>query len=323
MDRRPGGGERPLRLATRGSPLARWQATRVASLLAAAPDGAPCEVVVVQTTGDRLADLPVGRLGGQGAFVAEVEAAVLDGRADLAVHSAKDLRPVPPEGLVLACVPERGDPRDALVGSALAALAPGARVATGSARRRAQLAWLRPDLTFVELRGNIATRLRRGEEEGAAVVAVAALDRLGLSDRIAEALDPRLVLPQVAQGALAVECRVEDEELRGLLGAIDDPVAHAAVAAERAFLASLGGGCTLPVGALGTPSGGPSDTPSGGPGGDGRLALDGVLASRDGRMVLRRRAEGDEPVELGQRLAADLLGHGGAVLEDWAPLPVS
>ena len=317
MDRGPGGRD-PLRLATRGSPLARWQATRVAGLLGAALDGVRCELVVVQTTGDRLADVPVGRLGGQGAFVAEVEGAVLAGRADLAVHSAKDLRPVPPEGLVLAAVPERGDPRDALVGAGLAALSPGARVATGSARRRAQLAWLRPDLTFVELRGNIATRLRRGEEEGAAVVAVAALDRLGLAGRMAEALDPRLVLPQVAQGALAVECRAEDEELRRLAGAIDDPVAHRAVAAERAFLASLGGGCTLPVGALATPSGRPG-APSDGAGADGGLVLDGVLASRDGRVLLRRRAEGDEPVELGRRLAADLVAHGGGVLEDWAP----
>ena len=316
MDSRRGAGTRPLRLATRGSPLARWQAARVASLLGALPGGPACELVVVRTAGDRLADVPLGRIGGQGAFVAEVEAAVLDGRADLAVHSAKDLRPVPPDGLVLACVPERGDPRDGLVGTTLGALAPGARVATGSVRRRAQLAWLRPDLTFVELRGNMATRLRRGEEQGAAVVAVAALERLGLADRIVEILDPRLVLPQVAQGALAVECRGEDEEVRGLLAAVDEPVAHRAVAAERAFLAALGGGCSLPVGALAAPSGAPSPrTP---PAGEG-LALEGMLASGDGRILLRRRLDGDDPAELGRRLAQDLLAHGGMALEDWAP----
>jgi hydroxymethylbilane synthase len=322
MHRRPGRPERPLRVATRGSPLARWQAARVAELLGALPDGPACEVVVVQTTGDRLAGVPVSRLGGQGAFVVEIEAAVLDGRADLAVHSAKDLRPVAPEGLVLASVPERADPRDALVGGSLAALPPGARIATGSVRRRAQLAWLRPDLTFVELRGNMATRLSRAAEEGAGVVAVAALERLGLVDHVAEVLDTEDVLPQVAQGALAVECRADDAELLRLLEAVDDPVAHAAVTAERSFLASLGGGCTLPVAALARPSGYPRERPGGGRHGGAEapaMELEGMLASRDGRVLLRRRAEGFDPSTLGGSLAADLLLHGGAVLEDWAP----
>jgi hydroxymethylbilane synthase len=313
-----------IRLATRGSPLARWQAARVAALLEAGggPDARGCEVVVVETTGDRLADVPVSRLGGQGAFVVEIQRAVLDGRADIAVHSAKDLPSTTPAGLVLACVPERADPRDALVGSRLADLGPGARVATGSVRRRAQLAWLRPDLTFTELRGNMATRLERAAADGAGVVAVAALQRLGLTDAIAEVLDTGTLLPQVAQGALAVECRADDAEIRALLAGIDDPVAHAAVTAERAFLAEMGGGCTLPVGALATPSGfgagadrvepvAPGETAPGG------MVLEGLLASRDGRILLRRRLSGPDPAELGRRLASDLLDHGGRVLDDW------
>jgi hydroxymethylbilane synthase len=323
---RPEAGPRPLRLATRGSPLARLQADRVAALLAGAAAAPVCDIVVVSTTGDRSTDVPIDRLGGQGAFVNDIQVAVLQGRADLAVHSAKDLPSVTPRGLVLACVPERADPRDALVGARLEDLPPGARVATGSVRRRAQLAWLRPDLSFTELRGNMATRLERAAREGAGVVAVAALDRLGLSHRIAEALDIRVLLPQVGQGALAIECREDDDEVRRLLAEIDDAVAHVAVRAERSFLATLGGGCSLPVGALATPSGHragagavPAPAPDAADAGHEALTLEGLLASRDGRIVLRRRATGGDPVELGWRLATELLEHGGRALDDWAP----
>jgi hydroxymethylbilane synthase len=297
-----------LRLATRGSPLARWQAHRVAQLLGSVPGAAQCEAVVVRTTGDVLSDVPVARFAGQGAFVKEVQAAVLDGRADIAVHSAKDLPSTTPEGLVLACVPERGDPRDALVGCALGDLPPGATVATGSARRLAQLAWLRPDLTFVDLRGNMATRVERAERNGAGVLALAALQRLGLTDHVAEVLDPETVLPQVGQGAIAVECRREDTEVLELLEAVDDRAAHDAVSAERAFLAALGGGCTLPLGALAVATGA-----------GGSLVMDGMLASRDGHVLLRRRAQGTDPVALGQRVAEDLLvTSGGRWLDDWS-----
>ncbi len=325
MATRPGRGAGHLRLATRGSPLARWQADRVVVLLGALPDPPACEVVVISTTGDRLTETPIDRIGGQGAFVAEIQAAVLDGRADVAVHSAKDLPSLTPPGLELACVPERADPRDALVGSRLADLAPGARVATGSVRRRAQLSWLRPDLTFAELRGNMATRLERAKGEGAGVVAVAALERLGLTGQIAEVLDTGTLLPQVAQGALAVECRADDDEVRRVLGAIDDAVAHRAVRAERAFLAALGGGCTLPVGGLATPSGFTTTAvpdrgaPPAGVQVPEEVALEGMLASRDGRILLRRRATGGDPVELGRRLASDLLDRGGRALDDWVP----
>jgi hydroxymethylbilane synthase len=302
-----------LRLATRGSPLARWQADRVAALLAASPGSPACEVVVVHTIGDQLTDVPLERIGGQGVFVKEVQAAVLDGRADLAVHSAKDLPALTPDGLVLACVPERADPRDALVGSTLDGLRTGAVVATGSVRRRAQLAWLRPDITFCDLRGNMATRLERAEAVGAGMVAYAALVRLGLVDRVAEVLDTDVLLPQVGQGALAVECRADDDDVRALLGAIDDPSSHRAVLAERAFLDALGGGCTLPVGALATS----------GPDGTGGIVLDAMLAGRDGHVLLRRRAEagaGADPVSLGRDLAHVLLDEaGGRALADWSP----
>ncbi len=209
---------RPLRVATRGSELARWQARRVAALL-----GPETELVVVSTAGDQRVDVPIHAVGGTGIFVKEVQQAVLDGRADVAVHSAKDLPASDnPDGLVLAAVPERADPRDVLVGSTLEALPAGARVATGSVRRRAQLAALRPDLTFAELRGNIATRLDRATDFDAIVMAAAALERLGLDDRIDEYLEPSVVLPQVGQGALAVECRIDDDDTLARVAAIDD-----------------------------------------------------------------------------------------------------
>src|SRR5207244_454712 len=182
-----------------------------------------------------------------------VQAAVLDGRADVAVHSAKDLPPGSADGLVIAAIPERDDSRDALVGSTLEGLPVGARVGTGSVRRRAQLAGLRPDLTFASLRGNIDTRLAKADAFGAIVMAAAALERLGRRPAVAEVLDPSVLLPQVAQGALAVECREDDGETRAALAAIEHEPSRRAVDAERAFLAELGGGCDLPVGAYATP----------------------------------------------------------------------
>jgi len=299
---------RALRLATRGSPLARYQAELVRRLLLDA--GAPeVELVVVRTTGDRVTDVPVERIGGQGAFVKEVQTAVAGGAADLAVHSAKDLPSRTPDGLVLACVPERVDPRDALVGRRLDELPPGGTVASGSVRRRAQLAWLRPDLTFVELRGNMATRIERARATGAGVVAAAALLRLGLEHEMSQILETDVMCPQVAQGAIAVECRTDDAELREALDALDDSAAHRAVRAERAFLATLGGGCTLPLGAYATTGHG------------GELVVTGMLASRDGHVVLRDTVRGGDPEELGRTLALRLLhDHGGRDLEDW-PLP--
>jgi hydroxymethylbilane synthase len=263
--------------------------------------------VVVETSGDRQPDVSLERIGGQGVFVKEVQAAVLDGRADLAVHSAKDLTAITTPGLVFAAVPERADRRDALVGRSLQGLRTGATVATGSVRRRAQLAWLRPDLSFVDLRGNMATRVERSLEVGAGLVAAAALERLGLAGHIAEILEPGVMVPQVAQGALAVECRRGDDRIVELLAAIDDHAAHAEVRAERAFLAGLGAGCTLPLGASATWV-------------DGSVELTGMVASRDGAVVLRRRGAGTDPEAVGAALARFLLDEGGArSLGDWAP----
>jgi hydroxymethylbilane synthase len=282
-----------LRVATRGSALARWQAERVGSLLAQ-----PVKYVLIQTTGDRDQRADLHAIGGTGVFTKEVQQAVLDGRADVAVHSAKDLPSETPPGLVLAAVPERGDPRDALVGSTLDELPTGARVATGSVRRRAQLAAVRHDLVFAPLRGNIETRLRKQVDEGhhAVVVAVAALDRLGLMDRVSEVLDVSVLLPQAAQGALGVECRADDVDTARRLAAIDDHRAHREVGAERAFLAELGGGCSLPCGALAR-----AETE------DGELVLDALLASLDGNIVLRTRVVGSDAVEVGAEAARDLL----------------
>ncbi len=285
-------------MATRGSALARWQADHVASLLRAATPDVDVELVVVDTTGDRRQDVAIWQIGGKGVFVKEVQAAVLDGRADIAVHSAKDLPSSEFEGLTLAAVPERGEVRDALVGSTLAELPPGARVATGSARRRAQLADRRPDLTFAELRGNIPTRLDRAAEHDAIVVAAVALERLGRADAISEVLAVDVMLPQVAQGALAVECRSDDGETRELLAGIEHRASRRAVNAERAFLAELGGDCDLPAGAYATAL-------------DDAVEVQGLLASLDGRVVLRYRTSGSDPVATGRAVAAYLLDDAG------------
>ena len=284
-----------LRIATRGSRLALWQAERVAALL-----GGDVELVIVSTTGDQRTDVPIWTIGGTGVFVKEVQQAVLEGRADLAVHSAKDLPSETAAGLLLAAIPERADPRDALVGKQLDAIPAGGRIGTGSVRRQAQLAAARPDLLFESVRGNIETRIAKAAELDAVVVAKAALDRLGLADKAAEVLDPAVMLPQIAQGALAVECRAEDSAAAARLAGIDDPAAHRAVDAERAFLRQLGGGCDLPCGALAE-----ADR-------DGNVALEVLLATLDGKTVLRARHAGTDPETVGTEAARILLDeHGG------------
>jgi len=276
--------------------LARWQAQRVADLL-----GGDVELVIVQTTGDQRADVPIHEVGGSGMFVKEVQLAVLDGRADLAQHSAKDLPAITPDGLVLAAVPERGDPRDALVGSTFTGLPTGARVATGSVRRRAQLAAARPDLTFAELRGNVDTRLEKASQFDAIVLAAAGLDRLGRGDRITERLDTSVMLPMVGQGALAIECRADDDATRARLASIDNPEVHTAVRAERAFLAELGGGCSLPCAAFATVD-------------DDLVSVDGLLAALDGSVVVRARVANADPLKAGIEVAEAVFARGGREL---------
>jgi hydroxymethylbilane synthase len=290
-------GPGALRAATRGSALARWQTRHVAGLL-----GGQVEEVVVETAGDRRQDLPIWEIGGRGLFVKEVQAVVLEGGADFAVHSAKDLPSGPTPGLVLAAVPERGDPRDMLVGSTLDGLAPGALVATGSVRRRSQLAWLRPDLTFAGLRGSIDTRLAKADRFSAIVVAAVALERLDRRPATCQLLEPHVMLPQVAQGALAVECREGDERVLRALAGIDHAASRRAVEAERAYLAELGSGCALPVAAHAAARPG------------GTVRLDVLLSSLDGRIVLRTGGEGPDGPALGRQLACRLLEQGRSEL---------
>ena len=287
-----------LRAATRGSPLARWQADHVATLLRAAHGDVEVEAVVVTTTGDRDRSSPLAEIGGKGVFVKEVQAAVLDGRADMAVHSAKDLPSTTPDGLVIAAVPERADPRDALVGAALADLPAGATIATGSARRQSQLAHHRPDLAFVGLRGNMDTRIAAAADHGAVVVALAALERLGRADEVAEVLDPAIVLPQAGQGTLAIECRADDAPARDLLGALDHGPSHRRLRAERAFLDELGGDCTLPAGAFATLEG-------------DEVIVEAIVAALDGSTLLRHAVTGPDPEAAGRAVARFLLDDAG------------
>ena len=238
-----------LRIATRSSLQARTQAEYVGGLIEKSSPGTTVEYVYVDTQGDLNATTPLHQIGGQGIFVKEVQRAVLDGRAEIAVHSAKDLPSQQAEGLVIAAIGERRTANDALVGCSLNDLAQGATVATGSVRRRAQLTRLRPDLQFVDLRGNIQTRLSKIPDGGAIVMAIAAMEILGITDRIAEVLPLDVAVPMVGQGSVAVECRADDTVTAAVLAGIDHAPSRRAVEAERAFLAELGAGCSLPVAA--------------------------------------------------------------------------
>jgi hydroxymethylbilane synthase len=298
--------------------LALHQSELVAQALRAEHPGLEVHVQIIRTQGDDLT-APLDQIGGQGVFVTAVEAAVADGRADIAVHSAKDMTSTMAPGLVLAAVPPRADPRDGLVGCSLAGLPPGGLVATGSARRRAQLAYARPDLSFTEIRGNMARRVSRGEDGSVAavVVAVAAMERLGWMDRLTDILDPLDVLPQAGQGAIAVQCRADDPATIALLSTIDDPASHRAIRAERSVLAGLGGSCTVPVAAWAEQQETEvSEEPE--------LRVHGLVASGDGRVVVRMTRCGSDPEEVGAAVARALLVEGGgAEIDGFEPAAVS
>ncbi len=285
-------------VATRSSPLARWQAEAVSSRLKS--QGIGVEFLFVATEGDKDRSRQIEDMAGEGVFVKEVQLAVLDGRADIAVHSAKDLRSRPTNGLNLVGFLERGDPRDALIGNHLDGIPEGGVIATGSARRRVQLVNLRPDLKFVGLRGNIKTRIEmaQGTDVDAVVVAKAALDRLGISDLADQVFESDQMVPQVGQGAIAVECRDDDSKTIGLISPIVDKLTGTCVMAERSYLAELGGGCELPVGAYAYDDG-------------ELLCLETVLASLDGSTVLRTKHQGKDPITLGAQTAQELLASGG------------
>jgi hydroxymethylbilane synthase len=298
-----------LRLGTRGGDLASWQAHEVARRIVAAHPHLAVEITVISTSGDKATAAPIAQIGGTGVFTREIEHALKDGAIDLAVHSLKDLPTRVADGLTLAAILKRADPRDALVaapGTRLAGLAPGARVGTSSARRRAQLLARRPDLATLDVRGNVPTRLAkldRGDYD-ALVLASAGLERLGLGARIAEVLEPAIVVPAPGQGALAVEARADDARITSLLQSIDDYPTRLATQAERAVLATLEGGCHAPVGALGTWAG-------------RAMTLTAVVASIDGRRIVRECSvttigTESEAHGAGVRLARRLLEHGAA-----------
>jgi hydroxymethylbilane synthase len=274
------------------------------------------EIRKIVTKGDRILDVTLSKVGGKGLFVKEIEQAMLDKEIDLAVHSMKDMPSVLPDGLMNGAVPRRVDPRDALIsrnGLSLDELPQGAKVGTSSLRRASQLRAYRPDLVLEPIRGNIDSRLRKLEEEGfdAIILAAAGLYRMGWEHRITAYLPAEVCLPAVGQGALGIECREDDAEVRHLLSLYNDPETAVTVAAERRFLGVLNGGCQVPIGAYATllPEEGASDA-SGGP----RLHLTGMVGSADGATILKESAKGTDPVELGEQVAGRLISLGAAAL---------
>jgi hydroxymethylbilane synthase len=293
-----------LAIGSRGSKLALWQANHIAARLAGF--GFETRVEIIKTTGDHLQTASLVQTGGKGLFTKEIEEALLDRRIDLAVHSLKDLPTESPEGLTIAGIPEREDPRDALLGYTLAALPYGARVGTSSERRAAQLLALRPDLTVSGIRGNVDTRLRKLKqgEFDAILLAAAGLNRLGFDTEIAQILSPGEMCPAPGQGALAVQTRQHDT-VEHVCAKLNHVATARSVQCERALLAALGGGCQLPVGAFATVEG-------------DQLHLMAVVISRDGKQVFRDRISGpaDQAIRLGENLAASLLHRGaGRILQ--------
>jgi len=292
-----------LRLATRRSPLALIQARYVQGRLA--EKGVESELVLMETKGDRESGADLATMGGEGLFAVEIQYALLNGEADVAVHSAKDLPSSTPEGLALVSVPERLDAADVLVGRSLAGLGPGATVATGSPRRRALLLERRPDLRIIGLRGNMAKRLETAGTNGvdAVVTAMAAVERLDDIGLVGERLDPEWFVPQVGQGALGLEARVDDDEVREILRSINDEFAFKAVVAERAFLEELGAGCSIPAGANADVD---AET----------VTLRGIMIAPDGSKSVRAELTGTDPHQVGIDLARVLRDDmsGGALL---------
>jgi hydroxymethylbilane synthase len=305
-----------LRIGTRGSQLARWQAEWVSHTLRSIHPGLEIDLVEIKTHGDRDRDSSLAMIGGIGLFTKEIQRALQEGVVDVAVHSLKDLPTTGPDDLIIAAVPPREDVADALIAprhQTLEALPPGSSIGTGSLRRRAQLLHIRPDVTIVAIRGNVETRLRRATDGNldAVVLALAGLRRLGLDGAVTERLSPPRVLPAVGQGALGIECRRDDATTLDQLSPLNDAATHAAVAAERALLAELEGGCMAPLGAWGRV------TTEG-------LVLDAAVFDIDGREKVSATATGDasDPVTLGRSLATRMRELGADALLRTARRPV-
>lgn len=302
----------PLRIATRESPLALWQAEHVQARLRAAHPGLEVSLVPMTTTGDQLLSGPLSQSGGKGLFVKELEAALLEGRADLAVHSMKDVPAQQPPGLAVVVYLEGEDPRDAFVSNhhtSLASLPQGARLGTASLRRQVQARRLRPDLQIEVLRGNVGTRLRKLDEgrHDAILLACAGLMRLGLEARIRERLDPEQFVPAIGQGIVGIECRADDARTQALLAPLHDSASALRLAAERSFNARLGGACQAPIAGHATRLA------------DGRLRLVGLVGTPDGSRLLREETVGDpaQASALGESLADRLLAAGAReILQD-------
>ncbi|MGC1484772.1 MAG: hydroxymethylbilane synthase [Candidatus Acidiferrum sp.] len=301
---------RHLRIGTRGSLLAKWQAEFVRKQLFAGA-GVEAEIVIIKTLGDKLQMSPLSQIGGKGIFIKELEEALLDETIDLAVHSVKDIPTDTPSRLMFPAVCRREDVRDCLVaanGATLGSLRQGARIGTGSLRRHAQLRHIRPDLDVRDLRGNVDTRLRKVEsgEYDAVMLAKAGLDRLGWSERITETLAPEVFLPAVGQGAVAVECRLKDTEAAGVAEGLDDAESRTAIIAERALLAALHGGCQVPLGAWARIE-------------RGELVMEACVCSADGLQYIKQRATSapEQAAELGGHMATLLMEAGAqSILEE-------
>ena len=293
-------------IGTRGSKLALWQANYIADCLRKQYPDLTVELKQITTTGDKILDVPLAKIGGKGLFTKELENEMLSGTIDLAVHSLKDMPTELPEGLTLAAITERIASGDALVSnlfSSLQALPKGARVGTSSLRRKAQLLAYRPDLIISDLRGNVDTRLKKLDdgEFDAIVLAAAGLKRLGWEKRIAEILDTKVCLPAVGQGALAIETRADDQAILDLLAFLNDEETRVTTTAERAFLRTVEGGCQVPVGVYGTVVG------------ENQMQVEALIASLDGKVVVRDTLRGSfaDAEILGIRLAESLLTRGG------------
>jgi hydroxymethylbilane synthase len=292
-----------LRIGTRASQLALWQANWVKSELEKRYPGMTVELVKIKTMGDKILDVPLAQVGGKGLFVKEIEEAMLRGEIDIAVHSMKDVPTEFPDGLGLYCITEREDPRDAVIsgGVKFADLPKGARIGTSALRRQAQLLKVRPDMEMVIIRGNVETRIRKLEEDklDAVILAAAGLKRLGYTDKVAEYLDTELSVPAIGQGALGIECRLDDDEIKATIAFFNHPDTSHAVRAERALLWRCEGGCQVPIAAHGVVIG-------------GELRLTGFVASVDGKKSVHGTISG--PVEqcekLGITLAEQLLKDG-------------
>ncbi|WP_168406388.1 hydroxymethylbilane synthase [Acinetobacter indicus] len=297
-----------LKIATRQSPLALWQAEHIRARLEALHAGLNVELVTFVTQGDKILDTPLAKIGGKGLFVKELEAALLDGRADLAVHSMKDVPMALPEGLSLAVICEREDPLDAFVSNTYASfqdLPQGAKVGTSSLRRKCQILKVRPDLEIIDLRGNVGTRLSKLDagQYDAIILASAGLKRLGLSERIRHTLAPEVSLPAVGQGALGLECRTNDQAVLELILPLMDDETNVCVRAERAFNAYLEGGCQVPIAGYATLK-------------DGQLSMKGRVGSVDGQALLSAQlsAAPEQAEQLGEQLAQNLLAQGAGEL---------